>query len=204
MVSRVPMAPIQTKTASAAPSNPTSVLRKTAIRRTLADAGFDDDMSEIPTKRRRQEKKVEFDPHVQSRIMDDSIFEKDLGAVRLEVRTAIQAHLKGDSEGYDVLKEVFSLRANDPDAPTAVSLRTHLLALTGCVSLLNRNCSGLVKAVLNMEWLGREESFVKIYVQFLGNLTSAQGSFVGLVLGMLVDKFSGGMLISPSISSPSG
>merc|ERR1712098_189576 len=39
--------------------------------------------------------------------------------------------------------------------------------------------------------MGRDEAFVKAYVQFLGSLASAQGAYVGSVLGMLVGYFYG-------------
>ncbi len=63
------------------------------------------------------------------------------------------------------------------------------------VSLLDKSCSGIVKAILECEWLGRDELFVKSYIQFLGNLCSAQGSYVGLVLSKLVEKLSHGMML---------
>ena len=50
----------------------------------------------------------------------------------------------------------------------------------------------MVAAVLAFEWMGRDGSFVKAYVHFLGNLASAQGAYVGMVLEMLVDHFLGG------------
>jgi RNA polymerase I-specific transcription initiation factor RRN3 len=122
---------------------------------------------------------------------------RSLESIRLEVKSSIEAHLKGDSEGYDAIKEVFSPhRADDEDDESEgdgkVEMQTYLLALTSYASLLNKGCSGLVKAVLACDWMGRDESFVKAYVHFLGSLTSAQGAYVGMVLGMLVGNFYGG------------
>lgn len=126
---------------------------------------------------------------------------RSLESIRLEVKSSIEAHLKGDSEGYDAIKEVFSpRRADDEDDESKgdgkVEMQTYLLALTSYASLLNKGCSGLVKAVLACDWMGRDESFVKAYVHFLGSLTSAQGAYVGMVLGMLVGNFYGVRLSS--------
>lgn len=135
---------------------------------------------------------------------------RSLESIRLDVKSSIEAHLKGDSEGYDVIKELFSpRRAEDEDDESEwdrmVDKQTYLLALTSYASLLNQGCSGLVKAVLACEWIGRDESFVKAYVHFLGSLTSAQGAYVGMVLRMLVGNFNGGntflVMTSRSISN---
>ncbi|KAE8152463.1 RNA polymerase I-specific transcription initiation factor RRN3 [Aspergillus avenaceus] len=123
--------------------------------------------------------------------------EKSAAVVREEVRRAIQRHVSGaDSEGYDRIKEVFSAdpRRRDEDGmfsydvPTHTTLRYHLLGLLSNVASLDRSCNGLVTAVLNSQWLGRDESYVKLYIRFLGNLAAAQGSYLGSVLKMLVNN----------------
>lgn len=126
---------------------------------------------------------------------------RDLEATRVEVRIAIEEHVRGSSdEAYDGLKEVFGpvkkvSMMDGEDGPSNDRIKTCLLALTSCVSLLGKtmgkDCSGLVKAVLESEWMGRDEGFVKIYVHFLGNLVSAQGAYVGTILSMLIGKFTG-------------
>jgi len=120
---------------------------------------------------------------------------RSLDSIRAEVKRTIEAHVKnqGDSEGYDKMKEMFAPRRDEDDEGEGsnVDLRTYLVALTSYTSLLNKNCNGLVKAMLACEWMGRDEAFVKAYVQFLGSLASAQGAYVGSVLGMLVGYFYG-------------
>ena len=115
---------------------------------------------------------------------------RSLDSIRAEVKRTIEAHVKnqGDSEGYDNMKEMFAPRRDEDDEGEGsnVDLRTYLVALTSYTSLLNKNCNGLVKAMLACEWMGRDEAFVKAYVQFLGSLASAQGAYVGSVLGMCV------------------
>lgn len=118
--------------------------------------------------------------------------DKSAALVREEVRRAIQRHVSdGGSEAYDQIKEVFTA---DPrkwdeagvDIPTHTSLRNHLMGLLSNVAALDRSCNGLVTAVLDSQWLGRDESYVKLYIRFLGNLTAAQGIYLGPVLRMLV------------------
>lgn len=192
MVSAIP---VQRPSAAVLP--PTTKPIKPLLRRpTLAgtvrkrdEAGLDDDDvhdESSPTKR----KKVEFAAHVQEKVMEEYV--QDAGLVRLEVRQAIEQHLLGDSEGYARVKEVFSMRPDMEDAPSAATVKVYILALTSCVAVLSRECNGLVRSVVECEWLGRDEAFVKLYVHFLGNLVSAQGSYVGVVLSMLVSKFTSG------------
>ncbi|KAJ5819896.1 hypothetical protein N7474_005487 [Penicillium riverlandense] len=120
--------------------------------------------------------------------------EKSLAVVREEVRRAIHRHVSAsDSEAYDRIKEIFSAdpkKAHDEvmasyDLPTHAALKHHLQGLLSHVASLDRTCNGLVQAVLNSEWLGRDESYVKLYIRFLGNLAAAQGTYLGTILKML-------------------
>ena len=127
---------------------------------------------------------------------------RSLESVRGEVRRAIEAHGRGDSEGYDSIKEIFTPRRGDDDEEREDQgdMKQYLLALSSNAALLHRGCSGLVGAVLACEWMGRDEGFVKAYVHFLGSLASAQGMYVGSVLGMLVGYFPGGKPILSAYS----
>ncbi|EFQ99863.1 RNA polymerase I-specific transcription initiation factor rrn3 [Nannizzia gypsea CBS 118893] len=126
---------------------------------------------------------------------DERAAEKDKALTREEVRRAIQRHLVGDSEGYDRIKEMFSV---DPkaleddgtpvfDLPSPVSLKNHLMGLLGNVSSLDGSCSGLVHAMLNSEWVGRDTTYVRLFVQFLATLSAARGGYLSSVLKMLVN-----------------
>lgn len=173
-----------------------TLLRKSTLagKRKLEDAGLDldDDMSASvnPAKRSRT---VTFNPLVQEQLFTSSPeAPTDLYDVRRLVKKALDEHNKagGDDSRYDSVKEVFSTK-NGPQGKAENDLmRAHLLALTNCVSLLGKNSSGLVRAVLESDWVGRDEPYVRAYVSFLGNLASAQGAYVGTVLTMLVGKFS--------------
>jgi RNA polymerase I-specific transcription initiation factor RRN3 len=168
--------------------------------RKAEDAELDSDFLSAPPSSSKRVR-VTFNPNIEEKVMEEyQVKGRSLESVRIEVKSSIEAHLKGDSEGYDVIKEVFSPRKGDEDEEREedkrVDMRTYLLVLTSYASLLNKGCSGLVKAVLACEWMGRDESFVKAYVHFLGSLASAQGAYVGMVLGMLVGHFHGGKTFS--------
>jgi RNA polymerase I-specific transcription initiation factor RRN3 len=127
--------------------------------------------------------------------------EKSAAVVLEEVRRAIQRHLSGGgSEAYNQVKDVFSAdprkREEDGslpyDIPTPTTLRHHLLGLLSNIASLDQSCSGLVQSILNSEWLGRDDSYVKLFIKFLGNLSAAQGSYLRSVLKMLVNHLGEG------------
>jgi RNA polymerase I-specific transcription initiation factor RRN3 len=159
-----------------------------------SDAGSRD--GPAPRKRAR----VQFEPEVKTRHLpptenrDEN--EKSTAVIREEVRRAIHRHVSGtDSEAYDRVKEIFTI---DPkkveedgsmpyDMPSHTSIKRHLMGLLSNVAALDRSCSGLVHAVLGSEWLGRDDSYVRLFVRFLGNLSAAQGGYLRSVLKMLVN-----------------
>ncbi|CZT47301.1 related to RNA Polymerase I Transcription Factor Rrn3 [Rhynchosporium secalis] len=183
------------------PSKP--LLRRATLSGTIRkseDAGLDVDLSSIsPSLNKRA--RVTFNPTVEEKVMEAyQVKGRSLDSIRADVKRSIEAHVRkeGHSTGYDDMKEMFAPRTrdNDEDEGSGVDMKNYLVALTSYTSLLNRNCNGLVSAILACEWLGRDEPFVKAYVHFLGSLASAQGAYVGMVLGMLVGHFSGVRLSS--------
>ncbi|OJI96334.1 hypothetical protein ASPVEDRAFT_35717 [Aspergillus versicolor CBS 583.65] len=153
----------------------------------------------------RKKARVQFDEDVEMREIPYSnkvqngshgTTDKSAAVVREEVRRAIQRHVSGgDSEAYDRVKEIFATSPLRQDmngmpptnVPTHNTLKHHLMGLLSNVAALDRSCSGLVSAVLGSEWLGRDESYVKLYIRFLGNLAAAQGSYLASVLKMLTN-----------------
>ncbi|KAI9879963.1 MAG: hypothetical protein M1830_006271 [Pleopsidium flavum] len=169
--------------------------RPTLIRkRDNTDMDLDEDaVPPSPSKR----SKVTFDTDVEVRIMDE--WEKGPELIRAEVRRAVEKHAHGENTGYDRVKEVFTTEPMAVDAASPTTMRNYLLALLGNVASLNKSCSGLVHAVLESQWLGRDESYVALYVRFLGTLVSAQGGFIGAVLRMLINDFCNG-IVSKNLS----
>lgn len=163
-----------------------------------------------PKKRPR----VQFDSEVETRSLpptgsvSGSEPEKSAAVVREEVRRAIQRHISGaDSEAYDRVKEIFSAdpKKTDEDGslpyglPSHTTVKHHLMGLLSNVASLDRNCTGLVQSILDSEWLGRDESYVKLYIRFLGNLAAAQGGYLGSVLKMLVGYLGEGKRCSSTL-----
>lgn len=195
---RPPTTHFQASGLSASKPTPTkTLLRKSTLagKRKIDDAGLDldgDDMS-APLNPAKRSRTVTFNPLVQEQLFTSSPeAPTDLYDVRRIVRKALDEHNRsgGDDSRYDGVKEVFSTKSRSQGKAENDLMRAHLLALTSCVSLLGKNSSGLVRAVLESEWVGREEPYVRSYVSFLGNLASAQGAYVGTILSMLVGKFS--------------
>ncbi|CEJ95114.1 Putative RNA polymerase I specific transcription initiation factor RRN3 [[Torrubiella] hemipterigena] len=143
-----------------------------------------------PTKRR----KVLFDD---IKNVTYELGRRTMDEIKLEVRTAVEDHLHGNDGQYDTIKELFS-DDKDAYAPADMDidenkhheLQAYVVALTGCVSMLkSKECNGLVRHVLQCRWLGRDEAFAKVFMNFLAALVSAQGSYLGTVLDMMVSKF---------------
>jgi RNA polymerase I-specific transcription initiation factor RRN3 len=202
MVSLIPVARPYEPTAPPKPSKP--VLRRPTLSGTIRksdDADLSEDLLSTPTKRSR----VTFNPTVEEKVMEEySVQGRSVEVIRAEIRRAIESHKRGDSADYDAIKDVFAPKEDvkpgadeeedeEAAALAKVDLKTYLVVLTNHVSLL-KGCSGLVRAVLACEWVGRDTGFVKVYIQFLGHLASAQGGFVGMVLDMLAGHFHGGEL----------
>jgi RNA polymerase I-specific transcription initiation factor RRN3 len=72
-------------------------------------------------------------------------WEKSPAVVREEARRALVRHVSGDSEAYDRIKQVFSTDLGDDERPSRRSLKNHLLALVGNISLLDRSAGGRVR-----------------------------------------------------------
>ncbi len=132
--------------------------------------------------------KVAFDPQVEVRVLRDWN-DKPLELVRHEVRQAIENRIAGDSGRYDQLKQTLTTPVTADDAPSTALLHKYVVALMGNVSSLGKTCGGLVHAVLQVQWEGRDDGFVGMYVRLLGAIASAHGGHVGSVLRMLVGKF---------------
>jgi RNA polymerase I-specific transcription initiation factor RRN3 len=193
MVSLLPAVQSHVPAPTIKPSKP--LLRRGTIRK-ADDAGLDvGSLSAPPSPIKRA--RVTFNPDVEEKVMEVFTAKpRSLESVRAEVKRSIEAHARGDSEGYDGMKNIFVPRKREDEdmEDKQVDLKTYLIALTGYASLLNSKCGGLVRAILACEWMGRDEGFVKAYVQFLGSLASAQGAYVQAILEMLVKYFYGGKL----------
>lgn len=142
----------------------------------------------VPLASQSKRVRVAFDPDVEVRIVEDWN-EKGLDLVREEVRRAIERHSVGDSAAYDQLKQLFTAKPSSEDAPSTALLRKYVVALTGHVNMLNKHSSGLVYALLDCQWLGRDEGFIGLYLRLLGGIMSVHGGYSAAVLKMPVKHF---------------
>lgn len=117
--------------------------------------------------------------------------DKSQHLVKEEVRRALERYtaVDGDSTAYDSLKEILTTRPTANDAPSPTLLKRYIVALTSHATLLGKRCSGLVRAILDCSWLGRDDDFIGYYRRLLVNLISAHGGHAQVVMEALVDRF---------------
>ena len=183
------MAPVTSmapRTGGSTLAAPKQINRRSTLVRKLDDTDFDNSPRDVIPSSPNKKTKVTFDNDVQVRFMDE--WEKAPEVVREEVRRALKRHAEGDDTAYDRVKEIYATSSNEEDAPSGTTLRSYTAALVSNVSTLNRSCSGLVHAVLQSDWVTKDESYISVFLRFLGNLVSAQGVYLGDVLRMLVEK----------------
>ncbi|KAH8675399.1 RNA polymerase I-specific transcription initiation factor RRN3 [Xylariales sp. PMI_506] len=174
---------------------PSSVLGKRSLPDD--DSPLPDGSSMDGSQNSRKRQKVEFDMNLEIH----EVGARSVEEVKKEIKEALDAHARGDDEEYDILKETLSGKQRfhdddeaedeDPTLPEKrrQELKVYMVALASFVPYLGRSTNGLIKSVLQCQWLGRDEQFVKVYTQFLAALVSAQGSYLGQVLSTLVDSF---------------
>ncbi|KAI0482732.1 RNA polymerase I-specific transcription initiation factor RRN3 [Xylariaceae sp. FL0804] len=192
-----------TQLVRAAPTTPLKPILKSSSTSTLGtkrsrdETMLEDDDNLAGAQNPQKRQKVEFDLN---NIEIHEIGARSVGEIKREIRKALDSHDRGDNEEYDVLRETLmgkqeSYDGDDDDVDSTLpakqrhELMGYLVALTSFSPRLGRSCDGLVKSVLQCPWLGRDELFAKVYVQFLAALVSAQGSRLVQVLSMLIEKF---------------
>lgn len=179
-------------------STPVKSLLRSALssKRRADEADLDSQGDETPEPRAKRAKTVIFSPHNEIRIiMPPPEPQEPLDDIKQSVKRALEEHTRpgGDDTRYDGLKEIFSKSTRKNKKADNDNMKAHLLALTSFTSLMGKNCSSLVKAILQSEWLGREWAYVRIYVDFMANLASAQAVYLSDVLNMIANFLLGGM-----------
>lgn len=170
-----------------------SILRHPGNAKRGADALETDGSEAQPNTPKRR--KVEFD--------DTSPIVHELGGrsladVRAEVRRTLDQHRRGDDEEYQLLKSHFEVSRRDGDDDydddepplKPQELTQYLLALASCApTLKEKPFRDLASAVLNCNWVGRDDRFVQAYIEFLAALASV-GSYLYEALAITFDYFS--------------
>lgn len=152
-----------------------------------------------PTKRNR----VAFSDDVDVRILE-GWNSRPQELVLEEVRLAIDSHLRRgnmhDDSAYEQLRMTFAAAALDdgegehrPDGfelsrPNSALLKQYLAALLRRVGDL-KGCTTLLYAILDLNWLGRRDDFVNLYIKFLGTLASAHPGFLRHILEKTVRHY---------------
>jgi len=162
-------------------SRPSSISRRSTLKRSIDDTSFNVTPSS-PTKRLR----VKFDTDVDIVSADDED-ELDPLVVNEQVRRAIERHLTYDHESYERIRGLFTTDHEKERAPSTKALRYHIQALEANVTRLRRECGSLVQSVIASEWVGRDDNYVAAFMRFLGSLAVSQGGYVSSIIGMLVD-----------------
>ena len=142
------------------------------------------------------ENEAYFSPSKKSRVTfdveDESGSDEDDDAnpylVYEQVRRAISRHLAGtDDTAYEKVKKIFSADPEASDAPSSKTVYMYLRTILARVSSLEKQCNGLVNAIIDCEWVGRDEAFVSLYSKFLGNLGAAKSGYLAKLLHRLVE-----------------
>jgi RNA polymerase I-specific transcription initiation factor RRN3 len=157
---------------------------KSALKRTASDM---EDVEDTQAQTQRKRCKVQFNEADNK----TELFwnDKAYPLVREEVRRAIENHLAGDSAAYASLKALLTTKPTDDDAPSPILLKRYITALDSFSHLMGKACGGLVTAVLDCSWLGRDDEFLIAYRRLLANLISSYGGNTIFVLESLVEKF---------------
>ncbi|KAF9427511.1 hypothetical protein BGZ94_004778, partial [Podila epigama] len=121
------------------------------------------------------EQVAEFERHRQSQAMMTSY-----------ISSAIKEKKQGNPGPYEDLIAQLTVTKPAPMSPT--KLLQWIQALSQCISLLDKSCSSLIDAMLQIDWITQDDIFVQHYFSFLGNVVSAQAFYVVPVQAMLVKK----------------
>lgn len=182
-------------TTTSQPASSVHATAKPLLRRpTLVRKRDETEVGSSPTPAKRA--KVTFDDNVEVQNLHE--WEKAPEVILEEVRRAIRRHIEGENSGYDDLKSIYAARRNGKKVLSTTTMKSYTTALLSNVSSLNKSCSDLVYAVLNSEWLGRDDEYVKIFMRLMANIVSSQGVFTAEVLRMLVENLTSGETHLPS------
>ncbi|KAK5663302.1 hypothetical protein OQA88_3730 [Cercophora sp. LCS_1] len=190
-----------------APPSSASTIKPILRKRSASDDDYDDDLTLLPSSPIKKRKTVMFNEDLNVvKEFGSSIYggKTSLDEAKNQIRRALEGHRQKDDEDYNSLKEMFAPRKrpgdDDSDDDEDVDdreaderekdLLVFVVALTALATMVGRNCSGLVKSVLQCDWVARDDEFAKAYIQLLAALASAQG-MLPQVLNMMVDKFQG-------------
>ncbi|KAF9938919.1 hypothetical protein BGZ65_011942 [Modicella reniformis] len=102
------------------------------------------------------------------------------------ISSAIREKKQGNPIPFKQL--ITQLTVTEPAPLTPAKMLQWIQAMSQCISLLDKSCSTLIDAMLQINWIVQDDAFVRYYMSFLGNVVSAHGFYVVPVQSMLVKK----------------
>lgn len=179
--------------ASVSSSSQAIQLPKTSLKRNH-DAS--DDCATPPRSSRdtpQKRQKVTFSPTIRVRTIattmaSNSVVEKPLSLVKEEVRIALARHRNNDNDLYNDLIELFTTHPQKDGAPSLLTYRRHLTAITSQAFLLGRDldCTELLQALLGSYWLERDERAWADFQRFLASLLTVHAVYLPTICNWLV------------------
>ncbi|OAD70401.1 hypothetical protein PHYBLDRAFT_70681 [Phycomyces blakesleeanus NRRL 1555(-)] len=120
----------------------------------------------------------------------ENVTKEKLGYMKLMMKSFIQGALREKDQGnltrYNELISILSIDPSNPEAPSALKLYVWISVLSQSVSQLDKSCSGLIEAILKVDWAVRTRTFVDAYIDLLENIVSAHAVYVVPVINTLV------------------
>ncbi|KAF9290499.1 hypothetical protein BGZ68_006873 [Mortierella alpina] len=102
------------------------------------------------------------------------------------ISSAIRQKKDGNPIPFEEL--IAQLTVTKPAPLTPAKQLQWVQALSQCISLVDKSCTALIDAMLQIDWTIQEDTFVQHYIAFLGNVVSAHAFYVVPVQDMLVKK----------------
>ncbi|KAF9990780.1 hypothetical protein BGZ75_010035 [Mortierella antarctica] len=102
------------------------------------------------------------------------------------ISSAIRQKKEGNPIPFEEL--IAQLTVTKPAPLTPAKQLQWIQALSQCISLVDKSCTALIDAMLQIDWTIQEDVFVQHYIAFLGNVVSAHAFYVVPVQDMLVKK----------------
>ncbi|KAI8368545.1 RNA polymerase I-specific transcription initiation factor RRN3 [Blakeslea trispora] len=137
--------------------------------------------------------KITIPPIAEREETNENVSKEKLTNMKLMMKTFVVGALRekeqGNASRYNELVETLNRDPNSSEAPSTLKLYTWIIVLSQSVSLLDKSCSTLVEAALQVDWSFRNRAFVNAYIDFLENLVSAHAFYVVPILNSLVEGF---------------
>ena len=114
---------------------------------------------------------------------------KTQSLIKEEVKRAFERQRMGDGTAVTSLGALLQWRARSNEALPSKVLKRYLLALTNLSRNVGRSNPDFIKSISKIQWLGRDEDFVRVYQTLLTSLISTYGGYSLQIITDLVSEF---------------